>query len=346
MTEKTPVKLIVSDIDNTIYDFFNIWGVTTEKAVSQLAASRGIDKDKLYENMRDNTSGFARFHSISTLIKETPMLSLEGKSPEEAARLEKLDAKLIHDIQKERTQGNKVYEGVIATVRKAKAAGSAFVLYTDAPISGAIERLADMKFPIDLIDGMVSRADHSTEMVDGKHQFKKAPMQVKGSVYDKYRDSLVEKLGDNLVLNASDMWKPNTTVMQGILDRHGAKAEETVMVGDNIRSDGGAVALGCHFAWQKEGAEVWPEVKAMSWKMNEMPTYKVGVEGHLEQLADIKAQKPELGAQYDKNMVTLEGGFKDLNKHFRFASIEKAKEQTNTNTAFNAGLARRKARGM
>ena len=345
MTEKTPVKLIVSDIDNTISDFFNVWGLTTDKAVERLAASRGVEKDVLYADIRDNTSGYARFHSISALVKEAPMLSLEGKSPEEAARLEKHDAQLIHDIQKERTEGNKVYEGVIATVRKAKAAGTGFVLYTDAPIAGAVERLADMKFPIDLIDGMVCRADHTTEEVDGKMQFKKAPMQVKGSKYDKYRDQLVAKLGDKLVMNSADMWKPNPAVMQGILERHNAKPEETVMVGDNIRSDGGAVRLGCSFAWQKEGAEVLPEVKEMYPKINEIESYSIGVEGHLQQLDAIKKNDPGLGKAYDKHMVTLENGFKDLNKFYRFMPLEQSKEQSNTNVAFTA-LARRKARGM
>lgn len=343
MTEKTPVKLIVSDIDNTISDFFNIWGTTTDKAIEQLAASRGIEKDVLYKDVQDNTSGYARFHSIDALVKEAPMLSLEGKSPEERARLEKHDAQLVHQINKERHEGNKVYEGVIATVRKAKAAGAAFVLYTDAPVAGAIERLTDMKFPIDLIDGMVCRADHTTEEVNGVNQFKKAPMQVKGSKYDKYRDDLVTKLGDKLVMNSSDMWKPNPVVMQGILDRHDAKAEETVMVGDNIRSDGGAVRLGVSFAWQKEGSEVVPVVKEMYSKINEMSTYSVGAESHMRQLSDMKANDPELGKAYDKHMVTLENGFKDLNKYYRFVGKEATKGHSNE--AFKAGLVKRKTSG-
>ena len=37
-----------------------------------------------------------------------------------------------------------------------------------------------------------------------------------------------------------------------------------------LRSDGGAVRLGCSFAWQKEGAEVLPEVKGMYGKINEI----------------------------------------------------------------------------
>jgi len=330
MSEKKPVKLIVSDIDNTISDYFNNWGLSWDKGIEKLAESRSMEKDKLYEDIRENAGGYARFHNFPDLLKETPSLSLEGKSPEERARLEKSDAQICHDVAKQYHSGNTLYEGVIATIRKAKAAGAQFVLYTDSPVSGAIARMADMNFPLDLVDGLVCRADTTTEEVDGKIQFKKAPLQVTGGTYNEYRDALVEKLGDKLIMNDGDVWKPNMEVLQGILDRHGAKPEETVMVGDSIKSDGGAVRLGCHFAWQKEGSEVCAETQTMYSKINEMSDYKIGSKGHLEMLDKLSKDDPELGKQYQKHMVTLEGGFKDLNKYFRFQSIEKTKDQTKT----------------
>ena len=232
-----------------------------------------------------------------------------------------------------------MYEGVIATVRKAKAAGAKFVLYTDSPASGAVARMADMNFPLDLLDGLVCRADGTTENVDGKVQFKKTPLQVTGGRYDGYRDQLVAKLGDKLVMNEGNVWKPNMDVMQSIMDAHGAKASETVMVGDSIKSDGGAVRLGCHFAWQKEGSEVTDAVQEMYGKINDNAGYKIGSKGHLEVLAKLSKDDPKLGQQYKDHMVTLEGGFKDLNKYFRFQPIEQAKTQDHT--AVKAALARR-----
>ncbi len=343
MDEKKPVKLIVSDIDNTISDYFNNWGLAWDKGIGALAESRGMEKDKLYEEIRDNADGYARFHNFPDIIKQTPSLSLEGKTPEERARLEKNDAKICHEVAKEYHNGNTMYEGVMATIRKAKAAGAQFVLYTDSPVSGAIARMADMQFPIDMLDGLVCRADPTTEVVDGKVQFKKAPMQVTGGVYNGYRDQLVEKLGDKLVINDGEVWKPNMDVMQGIMDRHGATAEETVMVGDNIKSDGGAVRLGCHFAWQKEGSEVCPEAQAMYSKINEMASYKVGAQAHLDNLEKMSKEDPALGKMYQDKMVTLEGGFKDLNKFFRFQSAERSNAQAKTveNIAVKAAVARR-----
>lgn len=343
MSEKKSVKLIVSDIDNTISDYFNNWGVAWDKGIEALAESRGMKKDDLYADIRENADGYARFHNFPDLLKETPSLSLEGKTPEERARLEKIDAQICHDVAKEYHEGNKMYEGVIATIRKAKAAGTKVVFYTDSPVSGAIARMADMDFPLDLVDGLVCRADGTTHVVDGKVEFKKAPMQVTGGRYDGYRDQLLAKLGDNLVMNAGDVWKPNMDVMQKILDRYGVKAEDTVMVGDNIKSDGGAVRLGCHFAWQKEGSEVCPRAQEMYSKINEMSDYKIGAQAHLDMLAKMSAEDPALGKKYQEKMVTLKGGFKDLNKYFRFQSAEKSKDQSKTtqHSAVQTAIARR-----
>ena len=349
MSEKKPVTLIVSDVDNTISDYFNNWGLSWDKGIEKLAASRGIEKDKLYEDIRENAGGYARFHNFPDLLKETPSLSLEGKSPEERARLEKSDAQICHEVAKQYHAGNTMYEGVIATIRKAKAAGAQFVLYSDSPASGLIARMADMQFPLDLVDGVVCRADCTTEEVDGKIQFKKAPMQVTGGCFSGYRDALVEKLGDKLVMNAGDVWKPNMKVMQDIMDRHGATADQTVMVGDNIKSDGGIVRLGVHFAWQKEGSEVCAEAQTMYSKINEMSDYKVGAQAHLDMLAKMSKENPELGKQYQDKMITLEGGFKDLNKYFRFQSAERANAQAKVaeknNTAVNMAVAARRRAG-
>ena len=127
MSEKKSVKLIVSDIDNTISDYFNNWGVAWDKGIEALAESRGMKKDDLYADIRENADGYARFHNFPDLLKETPSLSLEGKTPEERACLEKIDAQICHDVAKEYHEGNKMYEGVIATIRKAKAAGTKVV---------------------------------------------------------------------------------------------------------------------------------------------------------------------------------------------------------------------------
>ena len=65
-------------------------------------------------------------------------------------------------------------------------------------------------------------------------------------------------------------------------------------------------------------------------KINEMADYKIGAQAHLDMLAKMSKEDPALGKQYKDKMVVLEGGFKDLNKYFRFQSPEKANAQAKT----------------
>lgn len=301
-TGKKDIKLIVSDIDNTLADFFDAWGCTVGKTVKMLSESRGIPEDKIYADIKANTPGGDRFHSnVAYLVKNIPIV--QPKNEEERKKFEKDDARIIHTVNKMRIEADKPYKGVMATISKAKASGTKVVFYTDAVQTVAIGRLANMNFPIEMIDGLVTRSD------EGDRQ---PAMQVKGKVYA-YREALKEKLGENLVAVGADQWKPNPQIMGDILKRMGVEnPKEAVMVGDNVKSDGGgAIAIGMEFAWQKAGAVVSPEANAVYEKINTKPGYQLGVEGHLAQMTD--ANRPTM---------VLDGGFSDLNKYCRFVAAD------------------------
>ena len=51
MSERKPVKLIVSDIDNTISDTFNLWGEALDKAVDDLARLHKTDRKTMEETL-------------------------------------------------------------------------------------------------------------------------------------------------------------------------------------------------------------------------------------------------------------------------------------------------------
>lgn len=44
MTEKQPIALVVSDIDNTIADKFNVWGNALDSALDKLAKLHKRDR--------------------------------------------------------------------------------------------------------------------------------------------------------------------------------------------------------------------------------------------------------------------------------------------------------------
>jgi len=355
MTEKTPVKLVVSDIDNTISDYFNIWAQEMHRGIDAIAASRGIDihdekaMAAVYESILHIPTTGAIFHDFARMVRETPAFSLEGYSEEERKRLEKSDAKIAHDFQVGYAKGKSMYNGVLATIEQMHAAGTPFVLYTDSPEDGAIRSLIHMGFPLDKLDGLVCRANDDDEILANG---KKAPMQVDGGKIAAAKAKLKARLGDNYVVNAADAWKSKDplpdhegpSVMRGICERFHVDPSEAVMVGDNIKSDGGFVRFGMNYAWQADGAKVTDIAQEMNDNLSDMKDYKLGPEAHLAQLAAMSKENPELGKAYHDKMVTLEKGFGQLGEYFDFQKnvyyqIEKRKTAMRAQQAGKAGSA-------
>ncbi|MGD9639279.1 MAG: HAD family hydrolase [Alphaproteobacteria bacterium] len=315
MKEKAPkkeIKLIVSDIDNTIADYFDVWGKGIAKAVTMLAKSRGISEDAIYEDIKTNTPGGDIFHpNIDYLIRNTTIL--QPKTEKEKARYDRDDAKIMHEVNKMRIAGDKAYSGVMATITKAKASGAKVVFYTDAAMSVAIGRLANMGIPVDMIDGLYARKDDAP---------RKAPIGVRSKV-TKYRKALEARISDNMYVGEG--WKPNPDLLTTIMKKAGVEnPKEVVMVGDNVKSDGGSgIGAGCEYAWAKYGASISQEAQDTYAKLNTKKGYELGVKGHLKQMND--GNRPT---------VILEKSFADLTKYYKFVPandkvIDNSKEKAN-----------------
>ncbi|MGD9639281.1 MAG: HAD family hydrolase [Alphaproteobacteria bacterium] len=297
MSEKRDVSLVVSDVDNTILDFFGTWGVSTKKAFEDLAVSRNISMDDLVADVMKNTHPEYRMHDLPAMVKAAPIL--QPKNEEEKAKFAKDDARIIHNWQKERA-ATPFYDGVVATIRKMKSNGCKFVLYSDGPVSSVVARLAQRNFPADLIDGIYAQP----ALPDAKTG-KVPPLAT-----DSKSAAFVEALGDKIRPLYDCPHKPNPDALLRIIkDMEIENPKEVVMVGDNLRSDcGGGNRAGVNTAWQKDGADVCKEAVDFYFTVPTNPNYAVGLERMTKQLED-PANTPT---------VVLEKGFKDLDKLFRF----------------------------
>ncbi|MCQ2914398.1 MAG: HAD hydrolase-like protein [Alphaproteobacteria bacterium] len=304
MAEKTTVSLVVSDIDNTIADKFASWGNSLDKAMDKLAQLYGRDRADLEQDMlahvpesMKHISGPYIGKDLRSDVALTP--SMKPTSPEMEAKLEKI----FHEWDKDKSKAE-LYTGVAATINKIKSQGAKFVLYTDSRESVCIPRLAKMGITADMIDGLYVLPD----LKDGEVIHK----PVKGAAQE-LRDSL----GDKLVVLEPKTNKPNPKNMKRILDDMGVKdPSTTVMVGDNIRSDGtAAITLGMNYAWQK-GGTIIDEATLRCYKtFCQDPNYKLTTEEHLAQLNDT-----------NRPTHILEN-FTEMTKNFRFTSQEKALEE-------------------
>ncbi|MBO4643771.1 MAG: HAD hydrolase-like protein [Alphaproteobacteria bacterium] len=330
MSDKKPISLVITDIDNTLADKFGTWGNALDKALDKLAALYGRDRDDISKDLLAHVPDSMKHISGPYIGKDlrsdvalTP--SLKPTSPEMEQELEKI----FHEWDKERSKAE-LYEGVAATINKIKASGAKVVLYTDSRESVCIPRLAKMGITADMIDGLYVLPD----LKDGQIVHK----PVKGKA-----EELRNALGDKLVILEPKTNKPNPKNMQRILDDMGIEDPSTaVMVGDNIRSDGtAAITLGMNYAWQKGGTVIDEATNRCYRTFCQDPNYKLTTEEHLEQMNDT-----------NRPTEVLES-FKDLTKFYRFMSKEKAlevKTQAQTkpaekvNPAFMKKLADKKSR--
>ncbi len=303
MSDKKPISLVVSDIDNTIADKFGAWGNALDVAMDKLAKLHGRDRADIEQDLLAHVPDSMKHISGPYIGKDLRMdvaltPSLKPTSPE----MEKEQEKIFHEWDKNKSKAE-LYDGVLATINKIKASGAKFVLYTDSRESVCVPRLAKMGITADMIDGLYVLPD----LKDG--QIIRKP--VKGKA-----EELRNALGDKLVILEPKTNKPNPKNMQRILDDMGVKDPSTaVMVGDNIRSDGtAAVTLGMNYAWQKGGTVIDEPTLRCYKTFCQDPNYKLTTEEHLAQMNDT-----------NRPTEVLEG-FKDLSKHYRFMPQSKALE--------------------
>lgn len=311
MSEKQPIALVVSDIDNTIADKFDAWGTALDSALNKLAKLHNRDRKDLEQDLLAHVPESMKHISGPYIGKDLRMdvactPSLKPSSPE----MEKAQEKIFHEWDKDKSKAE-LYGGVLATINKIKSSGAKFVLYTDSRESVCIPRLAKMGITADMIDGLYVQPD----LKDG--QIVRKP--VKGVAND-----LRTALGDKLILLEPKTNKPNPKNMQRILDDMDIKDPKTaVMVGDNIRADStGAIAVGMNFAWQKQGTVINDATLRCYKTFCQDPNYKLTTAEHLEQMDDTNRPTAVLN------------GFADLNKFYRFTA-QKAKSSAFLTAALN-----------
>lgn len=326
MEQKKPISLVITDIDNTIADKFDTWGVALDTAMDKLAVLYGRSREDISKDLlagvpedKKHISGPYIGKDLRSDIAHAPSLTPQTK--EQALELEKI----LHewDINKSKAV---LYDGVMATINKIKTSGAKLVLYTDSRESVCIPRLAKMGITADMIDKIYAQPDVKEGQVIRK--------PVKGKAQE-----LRDGLGDKLVLLEPKTHKPDPATMQRILDDMGVKDKSAVvMVGDNIRADGtGAIACGINYAWQKGGTVISDATNRCYRAFCQDPNYKLTTQEHLSQMND--SNRPT---------EVLENGFTDLTKYYRFFNAEKtqtqAKTQTNTPPAIMKSFLAQKQR--
>ena len=212
-------KAIVTDLDNTLFDWVDLWYHCFSAMLLEIANISHISVDELKPairkvHQRHGTSEYA------FLIEELPMLHEKFGEYD----LTKVFAPAIEAYRSERRRRLELYPSVAETLLKIKGRGALIVGYTESMAFYSNYRLCRLGLD-GVIDVLFSPADHDIPEGLTKEDIRKYPAS-----HYKLRYTSQEH-------TPKDSRKPDSTVLNSIISEMNLQKDECVYVGDSLFKD-------------------------------------------------------------------------------------------------------------
>lgn len=220
MAEKPRVALLVTDLDNTVWDWFDAWFQSFSALVRGLHEATGLPIDELEKEIR--LIHQSRFTSeYSWLVEE--MGSLQALVPQgEDVRAIFDDA--IHKQNSARKHSTRTYPGVVPTMQAIRGFGVPIVAYTESLAFWTRWRIQRLSLD-GLIDRLYSSPDHDAPFGLDVAKKRWLPMQDYELKVTKHRHV------------PSGIIKPNPHILEKIISEYGLRPNEVAYVGDSLMKD-------------------------------------------------------------------------------------------------------------
>jgi FMN phosphatase YigB (HAD superfamily) len=213
------IKLVITDLDNTLYDWVGSQIPAFNAMLAQLQRETGLPEQQLLDSFRR----VHQRHGTSEYALALALAELDVLDGDPAARLAR-HAGSVAAFATVRDQTLRLYPHVIDTLRTLRREGRKVVAHTDAFMHYASLRVCQLGLE-DVLDGLFAPAGHPfpNDQVPDRDLFSDAQRC-------RSRVPIHEELPNQLV-------KPDPEVLWDILDRFGVAASEAVYVGDSLSKD-------------------------------------------------------------------------------------------------------------
>jgi len=239
------IRLVVTDMDNTLYSWIDYIVPAVEAMVTAVEKATNVPRLRVVQSLK---AVYTKYES-----NEYPFALQESSLFQEFNEFGSFDKMVIEPARMAFREARRKYlapfKGVVETLEQLKARKVLVVALTDAPRNPAEQRARRMGFDKLLAALYTMPAFTFPSAPDG--QVLVAPDILNKEERGVYRAECT------VVELPRDYEKPNSAGLKKILSTYGVKPEETLVVGDSIKKDiAVARELGCHDAWAEFGTYV------------------------------------------------------------------------------------------
>lgn len=295
---KNPVSVVITDLDNTLFDWVDVWYRSFSAMLDSLVQSTGLDQAQfeaefkaIFERHATSEYAFA--------IEELPCL--RALHPVGTDLAEKYST-AIQAFRDARRAALKLYPNVATSLEELRDRGCLIIGYTESMEFYSNYRLR--KLGLDrLLDFMYSPADHA--LPEGR-----TPADIR--LYGSHTYQLRRTVSRHTPKGER---KPNPDVLRQILRDVGASPHETIYVGDSLMKDiAMAQAVGVNDVWAKYGVA------------NGRCEYELLRRVTHWTKADVERER-KLSPTEVKPACALDDSFEEIFEHFTFtAFVDRSRE--------------------
>jgi phosphoglycolate phosphatase len=220
MTDPTP-RLLVTDLDNTVWDWFEAWYQSFSALLDGLVEMSGVDRTVLEDQIRvvHRHRGTTEY---SNLLREVPSLVAAAGTRDPA----EVFNEALHAQNSRRKATTRLYAGVEEALRSLKDAGVRIAAYTESGAYWTEWRIRQTGLD-GIIDVLYSSPDH-----DAIAGVDVANLRTGHYGPDEYGLRVTKHLHV-----PHGVLKPNQEILQVILDEQGCAPHEAVYLGDSLMKD-------------------------------------------------------------------------------------------------------------
>jgi len=218
-TDKPRIGLLVIDLDDTAWTWFDSWHASLSALVNGICATSGIDEDTLLAAIKGvhEDKGTTEY---SWLVDELDVLR-----PFAAGRPAKdVFDSALHAQNHARIANIALYPGVLATLKTIKAAGAKVVAYTES-----LEYWTEWRVRHTQLDGLIDYLYSSPD-----HDFPKGESRATVRTLPKSEYGLKQTVHKQVPRGIN---KPDPAILEIIVARHGVPGLGVAYVGDSLDRD-------------------------------------------------------------------------------------------------------------